>query len=178
VTYRPRALLLAAILVALVACPGEQEPRYESTVRARNATEDQLLPRFADTLPEATPESFHRLLDQLHGTPVVVNFWGSWCPPCEDEMPRIVAAHEEFGRRVQFVGINFWETRAEARTFIRRFEMRFPSVFDAEGAIKASLGFFGQPVTVFYERDGSFFESWAGPISDEHLRKNLRAIAS
>jgi cytochrome c biogenesis protein CcmG/thiol:disulfide interchange protein DsbE len=176
-TYRPRALLLAALLVALVACPGDPEPRYEATVRARNATEAPMLPLFADTLPEADPESFHRLLEQLQGTPVVVNIWGSWCPPCEDEMPRIVEAHEAFGRRVQFVGINFWETRAEARTFMRRFEMTFPSVFDATGTIKASLGFFGQPVTIFYERDGSFFESWAGPISEERLRENLRAIA-
>jgi thiol-disulfide isomerase/thioredoxin len=178
VTYRPRALLLVAILVALVACPGDPEPRYDPTLRARNATEAPLLPRFADTLPGANPESFDRLLDQLRGTPVVVHFWGSWCPPCEDEMPRLVAAHEDFGDSVQFVGINFWETRAEARNFMRRFDMTLPSVFDAEGTIKASLGFFGQPVTIFYEGDGSFFESWAGPISDEHLRENLEAITN
>jgi cytochrome c biogenesis protein CcmG/thiol:disulfide interchange protein DsbE len=123
------------------------------------------------------PDGFQRLLGQLEGTPVLVNIWGSWCPPCTDEMPRIVAAHREFGDRVQFIGVDILDSRPEAVAFMREFGMTFPSVFDVPDAIKPSLGLFGQPVTVFYRADGTFSFAWTGPISPDRLRRNLRAIA-
>jgi hypothetical protein len=55
--------------------------------------------------------------------------------------------------------------------------MAFPSVFDPPDAIKDSLGQFGQPVTVFYRRNGDLFTSYVGPIPEDLLRRNLRAIA-
>ena len=123
------------------------------------------------------PDSFERLLAELEGTPVLVNFWGSWCPPCKDEMPRLVAAHQEFGDRVQFLGVDIIDNREEARLFMEEFEMTFPSVFDVPDAIKTSLGQFGQPTTVFFRADGSFEFAYAGPISENTLRRHLEAIA-
>lgn len=178
-TTRRLPALLAASLLAAMACmaPSADRPGFEPTIRARNAAEAPLLPRFADALPDADPESFGRLLAQLRGTPVLVNIWGSWCPPCTEEMPRIVAAHEEFGDRVQFVGIDIEDSRTDARAFIDDFSMTFPSVFDPPDAIKASLGQFGQPVTIFYEADGTFLRSWTGPIGEDLLWRSLRAIS-
>ena len=141
-----------------------------------NAGAAPLLPRYADELPDFDPDGFSQLLSQLRGTPVLVNFWGSWCPPCKVEMPRIVAAHGRFGERVQFIGVDLEDGRDEARGFIVDHGMRFPSVFDPPDAIKASLGQFGQPVTVFFDRDGNVAASWTGPISEERLAHNLRAI--
>lgn len=157
---------------------GSAGPSSSPSISASNAIEARLLPRTADALPASDPERFRRLLDELRGTPVLVNFWGSWCPPCHDEMPRLVAAHREYADRVQFVGVDVLDAREEARAFIEEFGITFPSVFDADDAIKTSLGQIGQPVTVFFRRDGSFFASWAGPISEERLHRNLRAIAS
>src|SRR5271170_2564892 len=42
----------------------------------------------------------------LQGRAVVLNFWGSWCPPCQREMPTLQAAHRELGARVTFIGID------------------------------------------------------------------------
>ena len=75
-------------------------------------------------------DTFERLLSELEGTPVLVNFWGSWCPPCKDEMPRLVAAHDEFGDRVQFLGVDIMDNREEAKLFMEEYGMTFPSVFD------------------------------------------------
>ena len=171
-------MLIAGILL-LVSC--EAEPVREppaGTVPAQNATEAALLPKFADALPTADPETFQRLLGQLEGTPVLVNFWGSWCPPCHEEMPRLVAAHHEFGDRVQFLGVDIIDSRIEARAFMEEFGMTFPSVFDVPDAIKTSLGQFGQPVTVFFRRDGAFSFAYTGPISEDDLRRHLKAIAA
>ena len=174
-----RLLALVAGLVLLVSCGSDPVPTSPAgTVPAKNAAEAPLLPEFADALPASDPEAFERLLGQLEGTPVLVNFWGSWCPPCRVEMPRLVAAHAEFGDRVQFLGVDILDSRTEARAFMEEFEMTFPSVFDVPDAIKTSLGQFGQPVTVFFRSDGTFSFAYTGPIPEDDLRRHLEAIAA
>ena len=179
---RGRVIGIAVLALALVAMtcgggPAEPSGASQGTIEAKNATEAALLPTFADELPPMDPATFGRLLEQLKGTPVLVNFWGSWCPPCKDEMPRLVAAHREFGDRVQFVGVDILESRDEARAFMRQYDMTFPSVFDPPDDIKGSLGQFGQPTTMFFRADGTFEFAWGGPISEAMLRKHLTAIA-
>lgn len=170
------ALLAGAVL--LVSCDREPKPDPPAgTIRADNAAQAPLLPEFADALPTMDPAGFGRLLDQLEGTPVLVNFWGSWCPPCREEMPRLVAAHHEFGDRVQFLGVDILDSRAEATRFMEEFEMTFPSVFDPPDAIKTDLGHFGQPVTAFYRADGSLSFSWTGPIGRAELLRQLEEIS-
>jgi len=171
------AALVVVVLVALVACdPPEPPAPPAGTIPAQNAAEAPLLPTFADTLPSMDPGTFERLLSQLEGTPVLVNFWGSWCPPCKEEMPRLVEAHREFGDRVQFVGVDIIDDREGATAFMEDYGMTFPSVFDPPDAIKTSLGQFGQPTTVFFRADGSFEFAYAGPISERILRRHLEAI--
>jgi cytochrome c biogenesis protein CcmG/thiol:disulfide interchange protein DsbE len=179
---RPASRRLTALLVGLlvlVACDRPEPPPDPPacTIPAQNAVEAPLLPVCADTLPAMDPDSFERLLSQLEGTPVLVNFWGSWCPPCKEEMPRLVEAHREFGDRVQFLGVDIFDARDEATAFMEEYGMTFPSVFDPPDAIKTSLGQFGQPTTVFFRADGSFAFGYAGPISERTLRRHLGEIA-
>ena len=176
-TVRPLAIASMCLLL-LVSCGGRTASGPPTGhVPANNATEARLLPTYADTLPAMDPSGFERLLGQLEGTPVVVNFWGEWCPPCRAEMPRLVAAHEEWGDRVQFVGVDILDSRDAARSFVDEFGMTFPSVFDPPDAIKSSLGLFGQPTTAFYRVDGSLEFAWSGPISEDTLEQHLQRIA-
>jgi thiol-disulfide isomerase/thioredoxin len=171
-------VLAVLLLGACGAEPGTApSPASAGDVPAANAAEAALLPTFADTLPAMTPDAFQRLLSQLEGTPVLVNFWGSWCPPCHEEMPRLVAAHHEWGDRVQFLGVDILDARSEARAFMEEYGMTFPSVFDVDDAIKTDLGHFGQPVTVFFRADGAQSFAWTGPIAEGRLRDELERIA-
>ena len=81
-----------------------------------------------------------------------------------------------YGDRVQFLGVDVLDSRTQAKSFMKRFGMTFPSVFDVPDAIKTPLGLFGQPATAFFRRDGTLDFAYTGPISENILRRHLMAI--
>ncbi|MCJ7832153.1 MAG: TlpA family protein disulfide reductase [Actinobacteria bacterium] len=168
------------LVVACAACSaGEPAPdASHSPAPAANASEATLLPTDTKALPDTTPDEFDALLSQLHGTPVVVNFWGSWCTPCREEMPRLAEAAQTYGDRIQFLGVDVLDTKEAGRRFIDEFGVPFPSVFDPSpnGSIRNHLGYLGQPVTVFYDDEGKKVADWEGAIPQEELDAGLKAL--
>jgi cytochrome c biogenesis protein CcmG, thiol:disulfide interchange protein DsbE len=185
--FRPAPALLvlaSALVVTLGGCDvgggdGRASPTIDVERRAAvNATTAPLLPTDVFALPEFTVERYQMLLGQLRGTPVVVNMWGSWCPPCRDEAPMLADAHREFGDRIQFLGIDIEDDRAGAIAFIREFDWRFPSIVDpgSSSRFRAELGFLGQPNTLFYDASGTLVRTWQGPLTAEALQNGIRRI--
>lgn len=75
------------------------------------------------------------------GEIMVLNVWGSWCPPCRAEAPELVAAAKELGDRAQFVGINTRDLdAAPAEAFVRAFEVPYPNLFDPDGQLLLGFG--------------------------------------
>lgn len=107
------------------------------------------------------------------GRILVLNVWGSWCPPCRAEAPGLVAAAEELGERAQFVGINTRDLDpAPAEAFVRAFEVPYPNVFDPDGALL--LGF-GQlppkaiPSTLIIDAEGRVAARVLGEVDEKTL---------
>ncbi len=136
------------------------------------------LPRDRFALPAFNFALFQSLLQDLADKriPVVVNIWASWCGPCRVESPHLVRAAKRFGTRVQFLGVDIQDERAAARTFIREEGYPYPSVFDATGEIRDSLGYVGQPVTIFYESSGAKVGEWSGAITLSELERRVTQI--
>lgn len=145
-------------------------------LEAHNATVAPLLPANAFALPEMDAVAYQELIGQVNGTPVVVNIWGSWCPPCRSEAPLLAAAADRYGDDVQFLGVDILDVREAARDFMREFGWNFPSVYDETGEIRDELGFFGQPNTLFYGADGNAKMVWAGPIDERTLERGIQRI--
>jgi thiol-disulfide isomerase/thioredoxin len=166
-----RALAAAAVLL-LAACgpPGTPAPREPEAQPA------SLLPRDRLELPEFGFEEFRKLLVELRGIPVVVNIWGSWCPPCQVEAPDLARVSREFEGRVQFLGVDILDDRRAARDFILAFDWPYPSVFDPDGEIRDRLGYVGQPITVIYGRDGQVALEWTGTVTADLLRAEIRKV--
>jgi thiol-disulfide isomerase/thioredoxin len=90
-------------------------------------------------------------LADFRGKPVVINIWASWCPGCiaeADDLRRFAEAHPE----AQLIGIDFQDTKADARAFHEEWDWTWPSLFDPNGAIAAQLGLQGLPTTLFLDR--------------------------
>jgi len=112
-------------------------------------------------------------LSDFRGKPVVMNFWASWCVPCRLEMPILSSAAQRYRDRVQFLGVNVLDRPEQARAFVRKLGMTFPSVRDEDGEVLARYRVVGLPTTVFITRSGRVLEVHAGPFLGEEGTKRL-----
>lgn len=160
------------------ACTGGTTPNPSSVLPtpAANATTVPLLPTTVNGLPATDVATFHELLGQLKGTPVVVNVWGSWCGPCKSEAPLLSAAARAHPG-VQFVGVDIEDSRDGALGFLTTYDITYPSVFDPGGAIKTDLGAIGQPDTFFYDANGTQVDAVIGVLSQASLDAGLAKAA-
>ncbi len=178
-TSRRTRSFATLIVVALAACGSGSSADPSATASPALIVRPVAgLPGTVDELPEMDVAGYDALLERLHGTPVVVNVWATWCGPCQTEAPRLTAAAAEYGDRVQFLGVDILDDRDSARGFISDHGLPYPNVFDPGGAIRTSLGSIGQPVTAFYDADGTLVAKIDGEISEEDLAANLEAITA
>lgn len=112
-----------------------------------------------------------------NGTPLVVNFWASWCvPACWNEAPRLEAAWRKYQGQILMIGVNFQDEVEDAEEFLDRFGKSYPSVRDPRGSVGIEWGVFGVPETYFIRSDGTLSYRHNGEISTETLEAQIRAI--
>ena len=120
-------------------------------------------------------------LSDLRGTPLVINFWASWCTPCRVEMPHFVDAfHNYSSDEVTFIGIHTMEPEEDARKFIEAFEIPTKEGFlilsDETGTSTIDYGVSGIPSTFFVDSAGFVKKRWIGGISKENLQLHIDAL--
>jgi cytochrome c biogenesis protein CcmG/thiol:disulfide interchange protein DsbE len=105
-------------------------------------------------------------LDDLRGKPVLVNFWASWCVPCEAEARYLEAAHEEYGGQVDFLGVNVKDAHSDAIDFVERFDVSYMQVRDESLDWYDAFGLTGQPETFLIDADGEVVEHVTGEFTN------------
>ena len=96
--------------------------------------------------------------EELVGTPLVVNIWGSTCGPCQRELPDFAAAHAIYGDRVRFIGISYLGASAREEAFARDRGVEYELFYDADGEFITAAGVAAFPVTLFVTADGTVVE--------------------
>ncbi|HEX2057695.1 MAG TPA: TlpA disulfide reductase family protein [Actinomycetota bacterium] len=104
-------------------------------------------------------------LADLRGKPVLVNFWASWCVPCEAEARYLEAAHREYGDEVHFLGVNVKDARSDALAFVERYDVEYAQVRDEELEWYDAFGLTGQPETFLIDADGEVVEHVTGEFT-------------
>ena len=127
------------------------------------------------TAPLLSGESFS--LGGAQGTPVVLNFWATWCGPCRAEMPVIQTAAENYGERIHFVAVNQGEESAVIQPFVDEFGLTFPIALDQDQAVGSDLyNVTGLPTTFFIDGDGTVRRVWMGEMNAITLEEGIAEI--
>ncbi len=142
-----------------------------------NNTDDKVAaPDFTMTDKDGNEVKF----SSFAGRPIVLNFWASWCGPCQMEMPDFEEMYKTYGEEVAFVMVNMTddaqETVDSATQFITEKGYTFPVYYDTkmEGAYYYRV--YSLPTTYFIDAEGYVTASNKGMISGENLQKGIEAI--
>lgn len=112
-------------------------------------------------------------IDSLRG-PMILNVWGSWCAPCQAEIPYIREFYDKYNDKVQVVGLDVEEPNKEAaRPFIESHGVIWPSLFDPDGRTRKLIGM-GVPVTWFIDVSGKVVYKKVGAFKDA---KEIESLA-
>lgn len=117
----------------------------------------------------------------LRGKVVVLNFWASWCPPCEDEAPVLVRAQQRLQRSGAgtVLGVTYKDDAEASREFARRLGLRYPSLRDDKLELAPEYGTIKLPETFVIDAEGRIVALSRGEITDEFLTQAIeRAQAS
>lgn len=117
------------------------------------------------------------------GKVIVVNVWGSWCPPCIKEAPALVAAANRTTDTAQFVGLNTRDSgKAQAEAFVRDFKVPYPNLYDPSGELV--LSFAGKlplssiPSTVLVDAEGRIAARVLGEVTEATLVGLIEDVAA
>jgi cytochrome c biogenesis protein CcmG/thiol:disulfide interchange protein DsbE len=115
-------------------------------------------------------------VQELRGTPVVLNYWASWCVPCRQEAPLLERSwREQRERGVLFLGLNQQDITGDARAFMREFDVSYLNVRDPTDRTARGWGATGIPETFFISASGKVIGHVIGVVSPEQMRQGLLA---
>ncbi len=120
-------------------------------------------------------------LADLPQTPILVNFWASWCGPCAREVPELVALADDYDGRVEVVGVNESDTRVNARSFERDQGVDYPSWFDKGAVIASQFGGIAPtalPSTILLDGEHRIAVRLLGSVSRAQLQPYLDQLTS
>lgn len=115
-------------------------------------------------------------LSSLRGKAVYLNFFATWCPPCNEEAPSINALQKQYASRgLQIVGVDELENQKKAESFVRKFGLVYPAVVD-DGTLQSQYEVNGLPVHVFIGRDGVVKKIVVGEMKPPQIVSAIRSI--
>jgi thiol-disulfide isomerase/thioredoxin len=147
--------IAAALVVAEIATNGSSRTR----------------PRHAPALPSEVLVPPRATLAQLRGRPAVINFWASWCHPCEREAAELARFARRPAGGARLVGVDFLDDAARARDFIRKHGLTYPNLRDANGDAGRRYGVASLPVTFVLDTRGRISSTLRGPQTVETLNR-------
>lgn len=163
-----------------------EESRKESSVGTENtdtvsAAEEDTEEKAADFAVYDEAGNEIRLSDYT-GTPVVVNFWASWCPPCKREMPAFQKMREKYGENVKFLMVNETdgdrETMDTAKAFVEENGYEMDLLFDLDGDAANTYYLMYLPRTLFIDADGNLVDDHVGEMTESELEGNVEQLIS
>ena len=118
-------------------------------------------------------------LAQLRGKVVVLNFWASWCEPCQKEAPVLERAQQRLSKdNGTVLGVTYKDDRSESRGFVRKFGVTYPVIRDDKLQLAPKFGTIKLPETFVIDRDGRVVAISRGQVEQKFLERAIdRALS-
>jgi cytochrome c biogenesis protein CcmG/thiol:disulfide interchange protein DsbE len=167
----PLLLFVGLVLLFLIRLFAGDPSRIPSALIGHAAPQTNL-PPIAGLERDGKPVPGIEAAD-FKGAVTVVNVWASWCVPCHDEAPLLVALARD--SRLRVIGINYKDDPENARRFLGRYGNPFAAAgADPNGRAAIEWGVYGVPETFIVGRDGRVAHKLVGPITPENLATTIK----
>lgn len=173
------AIVIGLMLIAgpslLSSVPAAPKPVLQSGMQSGMPQEGQPIPDF--DLP--TLDGRRVRLSDLRGSPVLINFWATWCGPCKQEMPLLVEQYnwnKGKGLRVLAIDTLLNDNLEDMRAFAAKYNMNFDVLVDETDAIAGGWEVMGLPTTFFIKPDGRVAKVHVGQLTADQLKSYLKLI--
>lgn len=118
----------------------------------------------------------HQLSD-YKGQGVFLNFWGTWCKPCEKEMPFINNQYKQYkDQGVQVIAVNVGESELAVQKFAERHQLEFPIVIDKDSQVMQAYSVNPLPVTFLIDKNGNVIDSYTGELTEAKIKSFMEKI--
>lgn len=171
------SLAIAGLVAGLLLGVGEKKDDPNIVTLDNDVATVPSLGEGEDTVGRPAPTSDYTTFDgeeasvaDYAGTPMVVNFFASWCVPCVREMPAFEQVHQDLGDQVAFVGVNVQDSETEGQAIVDDTGITYDVGRDPDGSLLASFGGVAMPTTVLVDADGTIVRVLSGATTAEELR--------
>jgi peroxiredoxin len=117
-------------------------------------------------------------LKDYRGQGVLLNFWATWCGPCEDEMPALESVYQKYkDQGFEILAVNIEESKYSVSTFIDRYNLSFPALLDKKGEVTEVYGVYNYPTTFLINKEGKVAKKIVGgPMSEAFIISQIKQI--
>lgn len=114
----------------------------------------------------------------LQGKPVFVNFFASWCPPCQRETPDLVKLYKKYGQQIQFVGVDLTvnDSEADVKRLVHDFGVKYPVLLDVTGRVAQQYQVLGIPTSLLISRNGTVVDRTQGGLGMTDLEARMQQL--
>ncbi|PLT34828.1 thiol-disulfide oxidoreductase ResA [Bacillus sp. V5-8f] len=118
----------------------------------------------------------HKLSD-YRGQGVFLNFWGTWCKPCEREMPYMDNQYKAYkDQGVQILAVNVGESNYSVQNFVDRHKLSFPVLIDKNSQVQTAYDIDPLPFTFLIDKDGKIVDTAQGELTEEIIENHMERI--
>ena len=117
-------------------------------------------------------------LSDYFGSPIVVNFWATWCSPCKSELPAFEELSKEYDGKVKFMMVNLTDGYQETVEIVKECvnANNYPVFFDTEYSASSAYQINYIPETIFIDKDGNMVNKYIGAMNKETLKKYIDTL--
>lgn len=162
-------ILLSSLLLVVILQLLERNPATENSSKELNNTGE---PKVGSKAPDFKLKTLNGVtvrLSNLKGKKVIVNFWATWCHPCNVEIPEINKFYKVKSNDVVILGVNV-DPYSDVKGFVKKNKITFPILLDKEDKVNEQYSVITIPTTFFINAKGIIQNIYSGEMSFEVMK--------